>query len=45
MVLAGVVQDPFRRRRLARVDVGHDSEVTVVFDVVIAGHEIAYRPA
>ena len=27
MALAGVVEDPLRRRRLARVDVGHDADV------------------
>jgi hypothetical protein len=39
MVLAGVVQNPLGRRRLARVDVGHDAEVAVVLDLVFAGHE------
>ncbi len=37
--LAGVIQDPLGRRRLARVDVGHDAEVAVVFDFMRAGHE------
>jgi len=36
--LAGVIQDPLGRRRLARVDVGHDAEVAVVFDFMRAGH-------
>jgi hypothetical protein len=39
MVLAGVVQDPLGRRRLTGVDVGHDAEVAVVFELVSAGHE------
>jgi hypothetical protein len=38
MALAGVVEDPLRRRRLAGVDVRHDAEVAVVFDFVDAGH-------
>ena len=38
MALAGVVEDPLRRRRLAGVDVRHDAEVTVVFDFMDAGH-------
>ena len=36
--LAGVIQDPLGRRGLARVDVGHDAEVAVVFDFMRAGH-------
>src|SRR5205814_2255334 len=40
MGLAGVVEDPLRRRRLSGVDVRHDSEVSVVFDLVGAGHWI-----
>ena len=38
MALAGVVEDPLGRRRLAGVDVRHDAEVAVVFDLVDAGH-------
>src|SRR5690606_18587731 len=38
VVLAGVAQDPLGRRRLARVDVGHDAEVAIVFDFMRAGH-------
>ena len=38
MGLAGVVEDPLGGRGLARVDVGHDPEVAVVFDSVEAGH-------
>jgi hypothetical protein len=38
VALAGVEENPLRRRRLARVDVGHDSEVAVVFDFMRAGH-------
>ena len=39
MALAGVVENPLGRRRLARVDVGHDPEVAIVFDVGGAGHD------
>ena len=38
MALAGVVQNPFRGRGLPGVDVRHDAEITVVFDVGRAGH-------
>jgi len=37
--LAGVIEDPLGRRRLAGIDVGHDAEVAVVLDRVLAGHE------
>ena len=44
MALAGVIEDPLGRRGLAGVDVRHDAEVAVVFDLVIAGHgEAALR--
>ncbi len=36
--LAGVIEDAFGRRRLAGVDVGHDAEITVVFDRMTARH-------
>ena len=39
MALAGVIEDALRRRRLARIDVGHDAEVTVVLDRMRAGHD------
>src|SRR5665647_1124034 len=36
--LAGVIEDPLRRRRLARIDMGHDAEVAVVLESVLASH-------
>ena len=36
--LAGVIEDPLGRRRLAGIDVSHDAEVAVVLDGVLAGH-------
>ena len=39
MGLAGIIEDALRRRRLARIDVGHDAEVPVVLDRVAAGHD------
>jgi hypothetical protein len=38
VALAGVIEDPLGRRRLARIDVGHDAEVTVVLDRMDAWH-------
>jgi hypothetical protein len=38
MALAGVVEDPLGRRRLTGVDVSHDAEITVIFDLMEAGH-------
>ena len=38
MRLAGIEQDALGRRRLTGVDMGHDPEVSVVFDLVAAGH-------
>ena len=40
VALAGVVEDPLGRRRLAGIDVGHDAEVAVVLDGVGAGHGV-----
>ena len=36
--LAGVVEDALGGRRLAGVDMRHDAEVAVVFDLIFAGH-------
>ncbi len=38
MALAGVVQDPLGGRGLPGVDVRHDPEVAVIFDLIRAGH-------
>ena len=38
VALAGVIEDPLGRRRLAGIDVRHDAEVAVVLDGVVAGH-------
>ncbi len=38
VALAGVIEDPLRRRRLPGIDVGHDAEITVVLDGMDAGH-------
>jgi hypothetical protein len=38
VALAGVIQDTLGRRRLAGIDVGHDAEVAVVFDLCVRGH-------
>jgi hypothetical protein len=38
MRLAGVVEDTLGRRRLARIDVGHDAEVTIMIDRMRTGH-------
>ena len=38
VALAGVIEDPLGRRRLAGIDVGHDAEVAVVLDRMSAGH-------
>src|SRR5262249_263925 len=38
VALAGVVEDPLRRRRLSGIDVGHDAEVAVVLDRMATGH-------
>src|ERR1700760_3400824 len=40
MALAGVVEDPLRGRGLPGIDVGHDAEVSVVLDLVGAGHGV-----
>src|SRR5690606_23622871 len=37
--LSRVIQDTLGRRGLAGVDVRHDAEVSVVFDLVLAGHD------
>ncbi len=39
--LARVVEDALRRRRLARVDVGHDADVAVVVHVDLAARGLA----
>jgi hypothetical protein len=39
MALARVIENPLGGRGFAGVDVGHDAEVTVVFDVGRAGHD------
>src|SRR5208337_3070884 len=39
MGLARVVEDALRRRRLSGIDVGHDAEITVVFNSVAARHD------
>ena len=39
MGLAGVVEDTLGRRRLSGVDMGHDAEITVVYDSVAARHD------
>jgi hypothetical protein len=38
MALPRVVEDALGRRGLAGVDVRHDAEISVVFDLVTAGH-------
>jgi hypothetical protein len=38
MGLAGVVENPLGRRRLAGIDVRHDADVAVIFDFSRAGH-------
>ncbi len=38
MRFAGIIEDALRRRRLARIDVGHDAEVSVVLDFMAARH-------
>ena len=38
VALAGVIEDPLGRRRLAGIDVRHDAEVAVVLDCMSAGH-------
>ncbi len=46
VTLAGVIEDPLGRRRLAGIDVRHDAEIAVVLDFVHAGHnEFSRRPA
>ncbi len=40
---AGVVEDPLGRRRLARVDVGHDSDVAGLFEGELARHGVFSR--
>src|SRR5690606_34822063 len=37
--LSRVIQDTLGRRGLAGVDVRHDAEVSVIFDLVLAGHD------
>jgi hypothetical protein len=37
--LARVVEHALSRRRLAGIDVSHDAEVTVVFDLIFASHD------
>src|SRR5262249_9386977 len=39
----GVVEDALGRRRLARVDVGHDPDVSGVLEGILAGHGSAQR--
>src|SRR5690606_38110746 len=39
VVLAGVEQNALGHRRLAGVDVSHDTEIAVVFDFIFAGHD------
>ena len=39
MGLAGIVENALGRRRLSGIDVGHDAEITVVFDSVAARHD------
>jgi len=39
MGLAGVVEDALGRRRLARIDVGHDAEVAITLDGMGTGHD------
>ena len=39
MRFAGVIENPLRRRRFARIDMGHDAEVPVIFDRMAAGHD------
>jgi hypothetical protein len=38
MALAGVIEDPLGRGRLSGVDVSHDAEIAIVFDIGCAGH-------
>src|SRR5207248_3695166 len=38
VALAGVVEDPLGRGRLARIDVGHNAEVAVVLDFMGTWH-------
>ena len=39
MRFAGIIENPLCRRRLARVDMGHDAEVPVILDRMAAGHD------
>ena len=39
MNLAGVIENPLGRRRLARIDVGHDAEVAVGLEFILARHD------
>ena len=39
MRFAGIIEDPLRCRRLARVDMGHDPEIPVILDRMAAGHD------
>src|SRR5262249_49037713 len=43
MALAGIEEDPLGRGRLAGIDVSHDAEIAVVFDLVLSGHDFC-RP-
>src|SRR5690606_16954642 len=38
VALAGVVKDTLGRRRLAGINVSHDAEIAVVFELIFAGH-------
>ncbi|SPU71177.1 Uncharacterised protein [Brucella neotomae] len=39
VVLTGIEQNALGHRRLAGVDVSHDTEIAVVFDFIFAGHD------
>src|ERR1019366_3398886 len=39
MGFPGIKENALRRRRLARIDVGHDAEVTVILDRMATGHD------
>jgi hypothetical protein len=41
VAFAGVVEDTLRSRGLSGIDVGHNAEIAVVFDLVGAGHLIS----
>jgi hypothetical protein len=40
VVLAGVVEDPLGRSRLAGIDVGHDADIPVAIEGCLSSHVV-----